>query len=229
MISRSSPRWRAELPALFEAMVVVHQHEGAVDHASRRGIRHDADRHPPANRIRARHQPLERRRFALQRARQQRLRARIDAVADDVAQAKLGNLLRGQAEILQERPVDILAALVPVDIGNRRRHAVHDRAQLRFPRSQRVLCLLQVGDVVADDVITLDRRVEAHVRDDLVAQPPLAAVDVDGLALVGNALAPGARSMNGCWNSNASGPSTSATLLPMISSRLMPTRSRTHR
>ena len=210
-------------------MVVVHQHEGAVDHASRRGIRHDADRHPPANRIRARHQPLERRRFALQRARQQRLRARIDAVADDVAQAKLGNLLRGQAEILQERPVDILAALVPVDIGNRRRHAVHDRAQLRFPRSQRVLCLLQVGDVVADDVITLDRRVEAHVRDDLVAQPPLAAVDVDGLALVGNALAPGARSMNGCWNSNASGPSTSATLLPMISSRLMPTRSRTHR
>ena len=89
-----------------------------------------------------------------QRARQHRLRALVDAVRRRRrAAASSPTCSRGQAEVLQERAVDVVAALVAVDVGDRRRHAVHDRAQLDFARGQRVLRLLQVGDVVADDVV----------------------------------------------------------------------------
>ena len=108
---------------------------------------------------------------------------------DDVAQSELGHLLRGQPEIMQEGAIDVLAALVAVDVRHRRGHAVHDRAQLRFARGQGVLRLLQVGDVVADDIVALDRPVETEVGDDAIAQPPLPAVGVHALALVGDALA----------------------------------------
>ena len=74
------------------------------------------------------------------------------------------HLLRRQAEELKERAVDVMAALVAIDVRHRRGHAVHDRAQLALARGQRVLRLLQVGDVVADDVLALDRPVEVQVR-----------------------------------------------------------------
>ena len=190
MISRSSASTGAQrFLRLLQAVDVVHQHERAVHVAGRRRVGNHADGHPAPRAARARHQPIEGGRLALERARQHRLRAGVDAVADHVAQAHARHLLRGQSEILQERPVDVLAALVAVDVGDRCRDAVHDRAQLRFARGQRFLRFLQVGDVVADDVIALDRRVEVHVRDDLVAQPALATVDVVRLALVGHVLA----------------------------------------
>jgi hypothetical protein len=154
-----------------------------------RGIRHDADRHPAADAVRARHEPVEGRRFALQRAGQHRLRALVDAVADDVAQPHPRHLLARQAEILEERAVDVVAALLLVDVRHRRRHAVHDRAELAFARRERVLHLLQVGDVVGDDVDALDRAVELAVRDDAAAQPPRAVVGVDRRPLVRDCLA----------------------------------------
>ena len=172
---------------LLQPMDVVHQHERAGDLALRAHVRNDADGHPPAHAVGARDEAVERRRFAAQRAREHHLRALIDAVTDDVAQAQLRHLLRREPEVVQEGSVDVLAALVAVDVGHRRRHAVHDRAQLRFARGQGILRLLEVGDVVADDVVALDRAVEAEVGNDAVAQPALAAVGVDALALVGDA------------------------------------------
>jgi hypothetical protein len=56
-----------------------------------------------------------------------------------------------------------VAALVAVDVRDRRRHAVHDRAKLRLARRQRILRELEVGDVVARDVLALDRAVEIEV------------------------------------------------------------------
>ena len=103
------------------------------------------------------HEPVERRRFALERARQHRLRALVDALPDDVAQAQVADLLDRQAEVLQERAIDVVAALVAVDVRDRRRHAVHDRAKLRFARGQCILRELQIGDVVADDVFAAHR------------------------------------------------------------------------
>ena len=174
---------------LLEPVDVVHQHERAVHLARRPGVRHHADRHPAAHAARARDQPVEGGRFALQRPGQHRLRALVDAVADDVAQAQFGHLLGGQAEVLQEGAIDVVAVLVAVDVRDRRRHAVHDDAQLRLAGRQRVLHLLQVGDVVADDVDALDRAVELEVRDDLRAQPARTSLRVDGRALVGHRLA----------------------------------------
>ena len=86
-------------------------------------------------------------------------------------------------------PVDVVAALVAIDVGDRRRHAVHDRAQLRFARGQRVLRELEVGDVVADDVFARDDAVEVQVRHAARADPARAADDVDHRALVGERLA----------------------------------------
>src|SRR4030081_139585 len=105
-----------------------------------------------------------------------------------VAQAERADLLAAQHEILQKWFVDVLAALVAIDIGHRGRDAVHDRAQLRFARGQGGLCLLQVGDVVADDVVALEGPVEVHVREDAVAKPSLPTIDIDVLALEGYAL-----------------------------------------
>ena len=110
-------------------------------------------------------------------------------MANDIAQAKLRHLLGGEPEVVQERAIDVLAALVAIDVRDRRRHAVHDRAQLRFARSQCVLRLLQVGDVVPDGVVALDRAVEAEVGNDAVAQPQRAAVGIDTRAFVGDGLA----------------------------------------
>src|SRR3984893_11262279 len=110
---------------------------------------------------------------------------------DHVAQSERADLLGAQPEILQKWLVDVLTALVAVEIGHRRRNAIHDRAQLRFARGQGVLRLLQVGDIVADDVVALDGPVEAHVREDAVAKPPLPTIDIDVLALEGDALALG--------------------------------------
>src|ERR1700676_1117485 len=89
-----------------------------------------------------------------------RLRAGVDAMPDHVAYAKRANLLRVQPEILQKWFVDVLTALVTIEVRDGSRDAIHDAAQLRFRGGERVLRLLQVGDVMADDVITLDRSVE---------------------------------------------------------------------
>ena len=112
-------------------------------------------------------------------------------MADDVAQAHLDGLILGQPEELQERAVDVMAAFVAVDVRDRCRHAVHDRAQLAFACGQRVLCLFQVRDVVADDVEALHRAVELGVRDDAAAQPARAARRIDDGLLVGHGLAGG--------------------------------------
>ena len=95
----------------------------------------------------------------MQRTGEHRLRTGVDAMPDHITQSERADLLGAQPEILQEWFVDVLTALVAVEIGHRRRDAVHDRAQLRFARGERVLRLLQVGDVVADDVVALDRPV----------------------------------------------------------------------
>ena len=174
---------------LLQAVDVVHQHERAVHFAGGRGIGHHANRHPAPHAVRARHQPVEGRGFALHRARQHRLRALVDAVPDDVAQPHLVDLLRRQPEELQERAVHVMAALVAIDIRHRRRHAVHDRAQLAFARGQRVLHLLEIGDVVADDVLALDGSVVAHVGHAPRPQPAFAAAGVDDRALVGDGFA----------------------------------------
>ena len=107
----------------------------------------------------------------MQRARNHRLRAGVDGIADHVLQTQARDLLRVQSKVLEERPVDVQAKLVLIDVCHRSRHAVHDRAQLRFARREGVLRLLQVRDVVTDDVVALDRRIEAHVGNDLVSQP----------------------------------------------------------
>jgi hypothetical protein len=154
---------------LLQAMDVVHQHERAGDLALRAHVGHDADGHPASHAIGARHEPVEGGRFAAQCTRQHDLCALVDAVADDIAQAQLGDLLGGQPEVMQEGAIDVLTALVAIDVGHRRRHAVHDRAQLRFARRQGILGLFQVGDVMADDVIALDRSVEPEIGNDAVA------------------------------------------------------------
>ena len=174
---------------LLQAVDVVHQHERAVHLARGGGVRHDADRHPAAHAVRARNEPVERGRLALERARDHRLRALVDPVADDVAQAELRDLLRRQAEVLEERPVDVVAVLVVVDVRDRCRHAVHDRAELRFARGEGVLRFLEVADVVADDVLALGRPVVIEVGNAAGAEPPLAAHRVDHRALVGDRLA----------------------------------------
>ena len=81
-----------------------------------------------------------------------------------------------------------MAALVAVDVGDRCRHAVHDRAQLALARGQCVLRLFQVGDVVPDHVQALQRPVELRVRDDAAAQPAGAAIGVDDRLFVGDGL-----------------------------------------
>jgi hypothetical protein len=63
-------------------------------------------------------------------------------------------------KVLQQRAVDVLAALGAIDVGDGRRHAVHDRAQLALACRQRVLRDLEVGDVVQHDVDALDRAVD---------------------------------------------------------------------
>ncbi len=174
---------------LLQPMDVVHQHERAVHLARGGSVRHDPYRHPAFHAVRARHKPVERGRLALERARDHRLRALVDPVADHVAQAELGDLLRREAEVLEERPVDVVAMLVVVDVGHRCRNAVHDRAELRFARREGVLRFLQVADVVADDVLALGRPVVVEVGHAARAEPALAAHRVDHRALVGDRLA----------------------------------------
>ncbi len=174
---------------LLQAMDVVHQHERAVDFAGRTGIRHDADRHPAARAVRAGHEAVERRRLALERARQHRLRALVDALPDDVAQPQVADLIDRQAEVLEERPIDVMAALVAIDVRDGRGHAVHDRAKLRFARGQCILRELEIGDVVADDVLAAHRAVEIEIGHAARADPARAADDVDHRALVGQRLA----------------------------------------
>ena len=110
---------------------------------------------------------------------------------DDVAQPHLDSLLLGQAEELQERSIDVVAAFLAVDVRHGCGHAVHDRAELTLARGQRVLRLLQVRDVVADDVQALHRAVEVRVGDDAAAQRACAADGVDDSLLVGHRLAGG--------------------------------------
>ena len=110
-------------------------------------------------------------------------------MADDVAQAQLAHLLGGQPEVLEERPIDVVTMLLAIDIGDRRRHAVHDDAQLRLARRESVLRFLHVGDVVADDVDALDAAVERVVRHHPPAHPSHAAARVLERTLVDQCLA----------------------------------------
>ena len=116
---------------LLQAMDVVHQHECAVHLARRRRVGDHADGHPSLCSTGPRNETVERRRFTVQGAGQHRLCARVNAVPDHVAKAQRADLLGAQAEILQKWPVDVLTALVAIEIGHRRRDAVHDRPQLR--------------------------------------------------------------------------------------------------
>ena len=77
-----------------------------------------------------------------------------------------------------------MATLVAVDVRDRSGDAVHDRAELRLTRGQRILRELEVGDVVADDVFAAHRPVEVQVGHAARAYPPRAANDVDDDALV---------------------------------------------
>ncbi len=120
----------------------------------------------------------------MQGARKHRLRAFVDALPHHLAQPQVAHLLDGQPEVLQERAVDVVAALVAVDVGDGRRHAVHDRAELRFARRQCILRELQVGDVVADDVFAAHGAVEIEVGHAARADPARAPDDVDHDALV---------------------------------------------
>ena len=149
---------------LLQSVDVVHQHERARHVARRRRIGNHADRHPARLAVGAGNEAVEFRRLAVERAGDDRLRAFEDGRADDVAQPQRRDLVRVDAEVLQQRPVDVLAALGAIDVGDRRRHAVHDRAQLALARRQRVLRDLEVGDVVQHDVDALDRAVDPVVR-----------------------------------------------------------------
>ena len=117
------------------------------------------------------------------------LRAFEDGGADHVAQTQRRDLVRGDAEVLQQRAVDVLAALVAIDVGDRRRHAVHDGAQLALARRQRVLGDLEVGDVVQHDVDALDRAVDPVVRHHPPADPARAARRIEQRALVAHGFA----------------------------------------
>ena len=160
---------------LLQAVDVVHQHERARHVAGRRRVGHHADRHPPRLAVGARDEAIELGRLALERAGDLRLRALEDGGPDHVAQTQRRDLLRGDAEVLQQRAVDVLAALGAVDVGDRRRHAVHHRAQLALARRQRVLRDLEVGDVVQHDVDALDRAVDPVIRHHPPADPARAA------------------------------------------------------
>ena len=148
---------------LLESVNIVHQHERAMNFPRCRRVGHDADRHPAPDAIRPRHQPIERRRLAVQRAGQHLLRTFVDCRPEDIAQTHRRHLLDCYPEILQERAVDVTAALVMVEIGNGRRHTVHDRSELRLTLRQRLLSLFQVRDVMTDNVKALDRPIEFQV------------------------------------------------------------------
>ena len=174
---------------LLQAVDVVHQDERARHLAGRRRIGNDADRHPARNAERPRDQPVEFGRLAVERPGDLRLRAFVDARTDDVGQPQRRHLACREPEVLQQRPVDVLATLGAIDVGHRRRHAVHHRPQLAFPRRQRVLRALEVGDVVEDDVDALDRAVDPVVRHHPSAHPPRPARRVDDRPFVDDGLA----------------------------------------
>ena len=175
--------------SLLQPVNVVHEDERARHLAGRCCVRHDADRHPAGDAVRSGHQPVELGRLPVEGARHDRLRAFVDVGTDDVVHSKRGDRLGGQPEVLQERAVDVLAALVAIDVGDRRGHAVHDRSQLTLARGERVLRDLEIGDVVADDVDALDRPVDPVVRHHAAADPARAARRIGEFALEADRLA----------------------------------------